>query len=54
MPFFAVPVNILPGLGLDEGQLVGREANDGAVAVVEALCVVDEVPRLERIGEGDA
>lgn len=30
-----VPVDVLPGLGVGEGQLVGRDAYNGAVRLVE-------------------
>ena len=43
--------DVLPCLGLGKGKLVGSDADDVAVAVVDVLDVVDEVATVEGADE---
>lgn len=49
-----VTVDILPGLGIGKGELIGSETDDGAVLSVEALHDSVEVTALQREDIGDA
>lgn len=49
-----VAVDVLPGLGGCERELIGAEADNGTVAVVEALDDLVEVAALEGKDVGDA
>jgi hypothetical protein len=54
MALLAMPIDVEPGLGIDEGQFIGRQAHNLAVSVVETLSVVHQMPRLKRPGKRPA